>query len=71
MDLVIETNDGRLIAIEVKKSSQISKKDFIGLEYFSELNGDKVLQGVLLYCGKNAVHYKDNLYAVPLDAIWN
>lgn len=70
VDLVIEDNDGSLFAIEIKKSSHISNKDFKGLEYFSELSGSKMKKGILLYCGKNTVHYKDNLYAVPVGAIW-
>jgi len=71
VDLILECGDGSLIAVEIKKSSQISKVDFKGLEYFSEMNKDKMKQGILFYCGKNTIHYKDNLYAVPVDAIWS
>lgn len=70
VDFIIETPDANLIAIEIKCSTHISKNDFKGLEYFSDLVEKKFQAGILLYCGKNIIKYRDNLYAMPVDLVW-
>ena len=43
----METPDSNLIAIEVKRSTQVSRHDFKSLAYFSDLVRDKFQTG---YC---------------------
>lgn len=71
VDCIIETPDSNLIAIEVKSATQVSKNDFKGLEYFLELTGKQFQIGIVLYCGKNIIKYRDKLYAMPIDILWH
>lgn len=70
VDIIIETPDSDLIALEIKRSSKISKGDFKGLEYFSDLVGNKLKMGIVFYSGKNIINYRDRLYAMPIDVLW-
>lgn len=70
VDLIIETPDSSLIAIEIKRSLSVSKNDFKGLEYFEEVAGRKFQMGIVLYCGREVIHYKDKFYAMPISILW-
>ncbi len=70
VDFVIEYPDGRLAAVEVKATDQIRSEDFSGIRFFSQIADAAFTCGVILYRGSDVVPFGDNLWAVPLDALW-
>lgn len=71
VDLLLEDRAGNLVGIEVKSSSTVTNKDFKGLRKLLELTGKKFKRGIILYMGEGYVPFGDNLYAVPMNALWN
>ena len=70
VDFVLEDSRGRLVGIEVKKTSSPTSGDFKGLRHLSEQAGRKFLRGLLLYTGSTSVAFGPNLHAVPVSALW-
>ena len=70
VDVVLESSQGSLVAIEVKSSASVSKKDFRGIESFAETVGKRFLRGVVLYAGNQAVPFGKSLYALPIFSLW-
>lgn len=69
VDIVME-QAGRLTGIEIKASATVTKKDFRGLRRLLETNAKRFAAGVLIYDGEHAVGFGENLYAVPVRAVW-
>ena len=61
---------GKIAGFEVKASATVRGKDFRGLKKLQETTGEKFATGVVIYDGENTVGFGDNLYAVPIRAIW-
>lgn len=70
VDLVLEDRDGGLVAIEVKAAASVGASDFRGLRSFAALAGTDFRRGVVLYAGSKAVPFGDEMYALPLMALW-
>ena len=70
VDIVME-QAGRLTGVEIKASATVNKKDFRGLRKLRETYADRFVSGVLIYDGENMVGFGENLYAVPVRAIWD
>ncbi len=71
VDFVLERRDGRLAAIEVKGRDAVSVADFKGLKELSSLIGDDFICGIVLYRGNKIVPFEENMWAVPVDAMWS
>ena len=69
-DFILERPDGGLFAIEVKGAESVSSGDFKGIRSFAELAGKNFLGGIVLYAGKEAVPFGENLWAVPFSILW-
>ena len=70
VDLVLEDRMGRLVAIEVKCTHALRKRDFRGLETLAELTGQRFVRGVVLYAGAAVVPFGKGLYALPVSQLW-
>lgn len=70
VDLVISLDDGTVIGIEVKSSSTISHSDFSGLKHLKDLLGERFLKGIVLNTGQQSHRYGENLYSMPVSALW-
>lgn len=70
VDYVLEDRAGRVVGIEVKKSSRPSSSDFNGLRHLADQAGKKFLRGILLYTGTESVSFGHDLHAVPVCAVW-
>jgi hypothetical protein len=70
VDLVIERDDGRIVAIEVKSGTRVPREDLRGLERLRDLVGTGFIAGVTLYTGERSYLAGDRLYVVPIDRIW-
>lgn len=70
VDLVIEFDDGRVLAFEVKAAERISSKDFGGLKKLRDGLGDRFIAGVALGLGIRSHTHDDRLHVMPVDRLW-
>jgi len=70
VDFVLEQANGRVLAIEVKRSELVSMADFKGIKTFQELTGPDFIGGVVLYSGRDVAPFGPGLWAVPLHVLW-
>lgn len=69
VDCVLADSRGRCVGIEVK-SGQVSAGDFRGLKAMEEALGKRFVRGVVLNLGSETVPFGKNLFALPLNALW-
>lgn len=70
VDLVLEADDGRVAAVEVKAAQSVGEKDLRGLDGLASRLGDRFVNGVLLYLGADVVPLGPRRTAMPLSALW-
>lgn len=70
VDLVAETDDGRIAAVEVKASTTVAEGDFRGLRHLRDLLGADFVGGVLLNLGQRSYTADRKIYVMPLDRLW-
>lgn len=70
VDLVVEYDDGRVAAFEVKASERAHGKDFRGLAQLRELLGERFIGGIMLTTGSRSYTYEDRLHVMPIDRLW-
>jgi len=70
VDLIIERDDGAVVAFEVKAAARVPGEDFRGLRKLREALGDAFLAGAVLYTGQRAYTFEDRLHTVPIDNLW-
>jgi predicted AAA+ superfamily ATPase len=71
VDAVIETPDGRLVAVEVKAGATIHTEDLAGLRNLARHAANKFVAGYVLYTGQQTLSFGDKIKAVPMDTLWN
>lgn len=70
VDLVLETLDGRVAAIEVKAGSRATAAAMRGLTHLRDHLGDRFVAGVLLTTGGHAQRLGDRLAVAPVETLW-
>ena len=70
VDLVVERDDGAIIAFEVKAGSRIPGGDFQPMRKLRNSVGDAFIAGVALYLGERAYTFEDRLHVIPVDRLW-
>lgn len=70
VDLVLELDDGRIIAIEVKAGTKITGKDLNGMRALRDELGDAFVAGVVLHTGQLSYSPEDRIYVMPVDRLW-
>lgn len=65
VDLVVERDDGRIIAIEVKLTATVDDKDLRHLKWLKRRLGDDVLDMVVITTGSYAYRRPDGIAVVP------
>jgi predicted AAA+ superfamily ATPase len=71
VDAVLETPDGRIVAIEVKAGATVRTEDLAGLRHIAQRSGTRFVAGYVLYTGQQTLPFGDRLRAVPIDALWH
>ncbi|HSV38067.1 MAG TPA: DUF4143 domain-containing protein [Nocardioidaceae bacterium] len=66
IDLIVEAEDRRVVAIEVKLSESVSDKDVRHLNWLHAQIGDRVADRVIVTTGKDAYRRPDGVAVVPL-----
>ncbi|WP_239334938.1 ATP-binding protein [Frankia sp. CiP3] len=70
VDLVIEADDGRVAAVEVKAGSRVPGEDLRGLRLLRDKLGSRFAGGVVLYLGERSYHADDQISVLPVDRLW-
>jgi len=70
VDAVIESADGRVIAVEVKGGATVRSEDLAGLRHLATRLGPRFVAGFVLYTGQQTLPFGDRLRALPIDALW-
>ncbi len=71
VDIVLELPNGEVVGIEVKAGATVSEKSFKGLKIFEEAIGKKFKRGIVLYTGESSVSFGTNMFAIPVQTLWN
>jgi predicted AAA+ superfamily ATPase len=66
VDLILESRDGKVIAIEIKAKVEVNINDFRGLKHFKETFKDRFIHGYVFYLGEKQVPFDKDLTALPL-----
>ena len=69
VDLVL-LRDDELIGIEVKSNTTVNRQDFAGLARLREADA-RFKRGFVIYSGHKVVDFGNNLWAIPVSALWN
>lgn len=69
VDLVLERDDGTVVAFEVKAGTRLSGADLAGIRALRGRLGDR-LTAVALYTGPLAYTHEDGTLVLPLDFLW-
>lgn len=70
VDLVLERDDGQVIAFEIKSGSIVHGDDLHGLRYLSERLGSRLEAAIILYTGTHAYTHDGWVTVLPLDRLW-
>ena len=70
VDCLVELNDGRVVAIEVKASSTVRSSYFRHLEFLREELGERFLAGIVLSTAPDPARFGDRMWALPVSSLW-
>ncbi|MEU4343317.1 ATP-binding protein [Nocardia sp. NPDC023852] len=70
VDVILEDNAGRIVAIEVKAAETVRTDDFRALRILQRRLGARFHAGFVLYCGDQQLPFGDGLSCVPINALW-
>ncbi len=70
VDLVLEREDGKVAALEVKAASRAPANELRSLLKLRSKLGSQFLGGVVLYTGARAYTYDSGLHVVPIARLW-
>lgn len=71
VDIVLEIAGRDIAGVEVKAAATVTDSDFRGLRKLKDASGSRFTAGVVLYDGENSVRFGENLFAVPIKALWS
>jgi uncharacterized protein len=69
-DLVVEREDGRVVAVEVKAGTNLAPGDLSGLRALQRKLGAELLASVVLYTGQHAYAHPDGHLVLPVSRLW-
>ena len=70
VDIVLEYSSRKIAGVEVKASATVADADFRGLRKLKDASGKRFASGVVLYDGESSVRFAEDLFAVPIKALW-
>lgn len=71
VDIVLEREGRDIAGVEVKAAATVTESDFRGLRRLKDVSGARFAAGVVLYDGESAVRFADDLFAIPMAALWS
>ncbi len=74
VDVVIESDDGRVVGIEVKSAASVRAEDFRHIvavrDRLEGVRDTRFVRGVVLYTGRQSLSFGEGLEALPLADLW-
>jgi len=71
IDFIVKNDVGGLLGIEVKSGSAVSRDDARHMVWFkNNIARDREFIGVVLYTGEITLPLGEDMYAVPIAALW-
>lgn len=70
VDLVVERDDGSVLAFEVKAAQRVADRDLGPLRKLQGAAGSRFAAGVVLHLGSQAYRVDERLFVLPVDALW-
>jgi uncharacterized protein len=70
IDLILETRDGRIAAIEIKAANDVDEHDFRHLRWLRDQLGDRFTNGIVCHFGSRTLPAGDRLTSLPISALW-
>ncbi len=70
VDVVVEFDDGTVVAFEVKANERATGPDFKGLAQLRSALGRRFRAGVVLTTGRRSFTYDDRIHVMPIDRLW-
>ena len=71
VDIVLECEGRDIAGVEVKAAATVTAADFRGLRKLRSATGERFAAGVVLYDGERSVRFAEDLFAVPIAALWS
>jgi predicted AAA+ superfamily ATPase len=71
VDLVLERDDGDVIAFEIKSGTRVHSEDLRGIRALRSRLGSRLIVAVVLYTGAFSYATDDGTMVVPLDRLWS
>jgi predicted AAA+ superfamily ATPase len=71
IDLVAQSPDGRIIAIEIKAAANVNAADARHLSWLRERHPDAFTCGVVFHTGPYTFALGDQIWALPISTIWS
>ena len=69
IDMIIESNDGGIVAVEVKLSQSVNDKDIQHIRWLRDRIGPDFIAGIVLTTGEHAYRRSDGIMVIPLALI--
>ncbi len=70
VDLILETEDGRIAGLEVKATATVKANDAKWLARLRDRLGERFLGGLVLHTGSSSGPLGDRIAAAPIDVLW-
>ncbi len=70
VDIVLEGPNKEIVGIEVKGAGSINKGDLAGMKSLKDTAGDRFRKGIILYTGEHALPLARDIFALPINALW-
>ncbi|WP_099222405.1 ATP-binding protein [Mycobacterium persicum] len=71
VDLILETADGLIAAIEIKSAATLRGRDTRWITKLRDKLGKRFAAGLILHTGPQAQPFGDRFAAVPIDVLWS
>jgi uncharacterized protein len=70
VNLVVEFDDGDVVAFNVRANERATAPDFSGLAQLRDALGSRFRAGVVLTTGSRSYGFADRLHVMPIDSLW-
>jgi uncharacterized protein len=70
VDLVLERDDGQVIAFEIKAGTRVSGEDLRGVRLLKDRLGSRLQEAIVLYTGQHVYRHDGWIWVLPLSQLW-
>ena len=70
VDVIVEFDDGRIAALEIKATSAPTRADAKHLYWLKDKLGDRLVAAAVLHTGPRRFELGDGVDAIPISEIW-